>query len=570
MNAVERAVDARLVQDLADEGFAPLEARLLALRGVTKENFGRFLSPSLSNLPNPSSLPGIAEAADVVLDAVSAGVETVVFGDYDCDGVCATAIIVRCLEALGARVSAFIPDRLAEGYGMSARSVERMLAEHPLVKLVITVDNGINSVSEIDALAERGVKCVVTDHHLPGSELPRAAALVDPKLSGCGDIDELRELCGAAVAFFLANQIMAEARRRGLYSGGNIGGPMLVLAGLATVTDIMPLTGVNRMLVSESLARFHPWASAGLKELYLRAARTGAPSLTVKDFGFLLGPRINAAGRMACGIEALELILSKDREAVREMARRVDGYNLERKRVETEMTQAALEAVVPGAAAQVIEIPGGHKGVAGIVASRVMERLGDVPVCVSVDGHGSARSPAWLNIRDAMEACGEFLERFGGHAAAGGFQVKEGALDAFRDALSAYCSRLAAERASSADPALCEASVVDAFVRPGDLTLEFAEWLKKLEPFGEGNPEPLFAVKGVTFAEVRPLGHEARHLQVRFRERGMPRAVWWNGGEEIERLRRDSHMQHDIVFGLVISDYGERHVEIQLQSAKPA
>ncbi len=566
-NAVERAVDARLVEDLASEGFTPLEARLLALRGVTKENHGRFLSPSLKNLADASSLPGVAEAADIVLDAVSAGDGIVVFGDYDCDGVCATAIIVRCLEALGAAVSAFIPDRLAEGYGMSAKSVARMLEEHPRVRLVVTVDNGINSVAEIDELSARGVRCVVTDHHLPGARLPRAAAIVDPKLAAP---DELDGLCGASVAFMLAMRIVAEARKRGMYSGGNIGGPMLVLAGLATVTDIMPLTGQNRMIVSEALARFHPWACAGLKELYLRAARTGATALTTKDFGFLLGPRINAAGRMACGIEALELILSNDREAVREMARKVDGYNLERKRVESEMTESALAAVVPGAAAQVIEIPGGHKGVAGIVASRVMEKLGDVPVCVSVDGHGSARSPAWLNIRDAMEACGEFLERVGGHAAAGGFQVKEGALDAFREALSEHCARLAAERSALAGRSLSEAVAVDAFVRPGDLTLEFAEWLKKLEPFGEGNPEPVFALGKVSLAEVKPLGQEARHLQMRFRERGLPRAVWWNGGDEIERLRRDSHMPHDIVFTVVISDYGDRHVELQLQSAKPS
>jgi single-stranded-DNA-specific exonuclease len=563
MTIRERAVDAQLVKDLAHEGFSSLQARLLALRGVTKENYADFLSPSLAGLVDSCKLPGIIEAADIILDAVRDRSKIVVFGDYDCDGVCASAILVSCLKTLGAEVVYFIPDRLSEGYGMSEKSVARMLKTFSDVKLVITVDNGITSVSEIEELKKLGVTCIITDHHLPGDVLPDAAALVNPKVKADED-GLLSDLCGAGVAFMLARRLVDEAKKRALYSGGSIGGPMLILAGLATVTDIMPLSGQNRILVFEALRRFHACAASGIKELYLRAATKGAKQLGVKDFGFLLGPRINAAGRIANASEAIELLLSEDREVLREIARKVDGYNLERKRIESEMTEAALKSVVQDAPAQVIEITRGHKGVAGIVASRVMEKLGDVPVCVCVDGRGSARSPVWLNIRDAMENCSRFLDRFGGHAAAGGFQVKEGAIDDFRAALCEYCELVKAGRPT--DP---EIHMVDAVVLPQDLTLEFAQWLKKLEPFGEGNPEPVFSLKGLMLAEVKPLGQEARHLQIRFRERGVPRAVWWNGGEEIERLRRDSHLSFDITFSVVVSDYGDRHVELQLQKINP-
>ena len=527
---------------------------ILLRRGVAAADMASFLYPSLQDLAPPEDLPGVVEAADAILDAVAEHRPTVVFGDYDCDGVCATAIVVMALEALGAKVQPFLPERLSEGYGMSDASLARMLSEHPGVGLVVTVDNGINSVRQIAALRERGVSVVVTDHHLPGDELPAADALVNPKVAAP---PHLSGLCGAGVAFLLANRVVAEAKRRGMYSGPNIGGPLLVLAGLATVTDIMPLVGQNRIIVSEALKRFGSWAPLGLRELYARAARSGGDRLTSKDFGFLIGPRINAAGRLASGMDALDLILETNRERAREYAMRIDLNNTERKSIEIKMTEEAMGKVVQGAPAQVIDLPDGHPGVAGIVAARVLERLGGtVPVCVLASGHGSARSPEGINIRDAFVACADVLETFGGHAAAGGFVVKPGRIDDFRARMCEYCSGLAAEAVHRADEP-------EMWIEPGDVTLDLAESLVLLEPFGEGNEEPVFGIRGVSFADVRPLGSDGRHLALQLRATGL-RAVWWGRGDLVESLRASASASHDISFTIAISDYGERHAELRL------
>ena len=529
---------------------------ILLRRGVAAADIASFLYPSLEDLAKPEELPGVVEAADAVLGAVAANRLVVVFGDYDCDGVCATAIVVKALEAVGARVQAFLPERLGEGYGMSDASVSRMLEEHPGVGLVVTVDNGINSVGQIAALKERGISVVVTDHHLPGDELPSADALVDPKVAAP---THLENLCGAGVAFLLANRLVAEAKRRGMYSGPNVGGPLLVLAGLATVTDIMPLVGQNRIIVAEALKRFGAWAPLGLKELYFRAARSGCDRLTSRDFGFLLGPRINAAGRLASGMDALDLILETNRERAREYALRIDLNNTERKSIEIKMTDEAMGKVVKGAPAQVIDLPDGHPGVAGIVAARVLERLGGtVPVCVLASGHGSARAPDGINIRDAFVACADLLDTFGGHAAAGGFSVKPGRVDEFRTRLCEYCRTLKAE-------IVCHGNEPELWIEPGDVTLELAESLQLMEPFGECNEEPVFGLRGVTFSDVRPLGSDGRHLAVQLRGSGL-RAVWWAHGSRVEELRASGFATHDIAFTIAISEYGERHAELRLVS----
>jgi len=528
-----------------------LVERILASRGISADGIEAFLSPSIRDLAPPRELSGVAEAAEAVLAAVAAGRRIVVFGDYDCDGVCATAILVRTLEALGAAVSPFLPERLVEGYGMSDASVARMLADNPDVGLVVTVDNGINSIDQVAALKSRGVDVVVTDHHLPGETLPDCL-VVNPKVS---HPEHFEDLCGAGVAFLLAQEIVTSARRGGTYDGPSIGGPLLVLAGLATVTDVMPLLGQNRILVSEALARFDTLAPLGLRELFLKAAPRGVVRHTSKDFGFLLGPRINASGRLASGMEALELILSDDREIAREAARIVDGRNTERKNIEQKMLDDALAKVVPGAAAQVIDLPDGHQGVAGIVAARVMERLDSKsPVCVVVGGHGSARSPEGINIRDALAASAEFLGRFGGHAAAAGLMVKDGCVDAFRERFAAVCAEMGVGVES------CEDGQVDAWVSPDELTVELGDWLTRLEPFGEGNPEPVFGMKDAVIRDVKPLGTDGRHLALI--ANGI-RAVWWGRGDLVEEIRASAD-RRDVRFTLALSDYGVPHVELRI------
>ena len=531
---------------------------LLARRGISESDEESFLHPSLSGLASPENLPGIVDAADEILSVVASRRKIVVFGDYDCDGVCAVAILLKAFAAIGADSVPFLPERLSEGYGMTDVSVARMLAAQPDVAMVVTVDNGINSVDQVRTLRERGVKVVVTDHHLPGDVLPDADALVNPKVAAP---PELSDLCGAGVAFMLANRIVTEAKRRGLYSGPNIGGPLLVMAGLATVTDVMPLLGQNRILVAEALRRFIRCAPVGLRELHLRASRTGSDRLSTRDFSHCVGPRMNAAGRIASAGDAVALLMADDRELAREMARIVDGRNVERKTIEQKMLDEALSKIVPDAPAQVIDLPDGHPGVAGIVAARVMERLGgNVPVCVVASGRGSARSPEWINVRDALASCGDALDRFGGHAAAAGFAVKEGRMDDFRQVFCAVCKGKTTDVAAKAE------QEPDAWISPSDATLELAEALSMLEPFGEGNPEPVFGMKDVFFSDAKPVGADGRHLSLTLRGSGL-NAVFWNMGDKVEEFRSSSATSRTIRFRLAVSTYIDRHVELHLVSA---
>ena len=534
-------------------GIPELVGRILEKRGISAAEIDDFLSPSIRDLAPARELPNVEAAAEAILSAVRARRRIVVFGDYDCDGVCATAILVRTLAAFGADVSPFLPERLSEGYGMSEASVARMLAENPGVGLVVTVDNGINSVENIAFLKGKGVDVVVTDHHLPGEVLPDCV-VVNPKVS---HPDVFENLCGAGVAFLLAGELVSRAKSAGLYSGPSLAGPLLVLAGLATVTDVMPLLGQNRILVAEALNRFDALAPVGLRALFAKAAKRGVARHTSRDFGFLLGPRINAAGRIASGAEALRLVLADDQDEAGEAARIVNGRNDERKSIEQKMLEDALVKVVPGAAAQVIDLPDGHQGVAGIVAARVMERMEPkVPVCVVVGGHGSARAPDGINVRDALAASGDFLDRFGGHAAAAGFSVKAGMVDAFRARFAEVCSGFAAGARSDARD-----DGVDAWVTPEDLTLDVVGWMSRLEPFGEGNPEPLFGMKDAVLCDIRPLGQEGRHLALMVN--GM-RGVWWGRGDVVEDLRRGSSASHDVIFTVAESEYGGPPVELRV------
>ena len=525
--------------------------RLLEFRGLEPAEFVRFFNPSVHELAPPEKLPGALEAAQALYAAAVGGRKIVVFGDYDCDGICATAILVKALAMVGADVTPFLPDRLNEGYGMTRRSVDRMTKENPEVRLVVTVDNGINSAEFVPELRSRGIELIVTDHHLPGETLPDCLT-VNPKVS---HPDGLEYLCGAGVALMIARLIFKLA-----FSGAAEKSPgvssFIVLAGLATVTDVMPLTGNNRILVFEALRRFEKWAPVGLKELFCRASRRSAARRTSKDFGFLLGPRINATGRIASGEASLSLLLSESCDEAARIAVEVDKCNHERKAIEQKMLDSALEQVRPGLSAQVINLPDGHQGVAGIVAARVMERLEEkVPVCVVVEGHGSARAPEGINVRDALACCEGSLSRFGGHAAAAGFSVKEGMLEDFRLAFTAACGQLRGDGRSGRGE-------LRAFeVKPSELTLEFGGWVARFEPYGEGNPEPVFVLRGARLRDVRTMGAEKRHLTFFADDL---RAVWWNRAEVLQELASEPAPRRDVYFTVEISEYGDPHLELRV------
>ena len=558
-------------------GLPPILARLLASRGVTEEGREAFLDPSLTRLARSDDLPGMTEAVQVILPFLHTKRKIVVFGDYDADGVCASAILVTALRRLGGNAEAFIPHRFGEGYGMTAASLERLWCEHADAVLVVTVDNGISSPDEVAKLKLKGIQVVVTDHHLPGENLPEADALVNPCVQSCpGSAD----LCGAGVAFFLASALAQAATEKGLYTGPKFSGPLLVLAGLATVADLVPLKEQNRILVAQSLAYFNRCAPCGLRELRDKAARSAA-ALTARDYGFLLAPRINAAGRMETADAAFELLVctDEDRERARQLASRIDGFNGERRGFEQTMFQEAcaqidkageedLQAVVAWDAGCVTGATKGqrwHLGVAGIVASRLLEHY-HVPAAVAVGETGSVRAPDGYNVHDALAAASEHLVRFGGHAAAGGFTVKPGAFEAFRAAFTTACAKQRKEHALDAD-----ARDFDGWVEPGDLTPGLYADLRRLEPFGEGNPEPVFGLRGVTLREVRVMGVEGRHLSLAFVNRDVPRAIWWGHGGRAEDLRKHAARPYDVFFTLTTSGFDSAlpHLELRVVDLRP-
>ena len=558
-------------------GLPPILARLLASRGVTEEGREAFLDPSLTRLARSDDLPGMTEAVQVILPFLHTKRKIVVFGDYDADGVCASAILVTALRRLGGNAEAFIPHRFKEGYGMTAASLARLLCKHADAALVVTVDNGISSPDEVAKLKVKGIQVVVTDHHLPGENLPKADALVNPRVQSCpGSAD----LCGAGVAFFLASALAQAATEKGLYTGPKFSGPLLVLAGLATVADLVPLKDQNRILVAQSLAYFNRCAPCGLRELRDKAARSAA-ALTARDYGFLLAPRINAAGRMKTADVAFDLLVctDEDREGARQLASRIDGFNGERRGFEQTMYQEAcaqidkageedLQAVVAWDAGCVTGATKGkrwHLGVAGIVASRLLEHY-HVPAAVAVGETGSVRAPDGYNVHDALAAASEHLVRFGGHAAAGGFTVKPGAFEAFRAAFTTACAKQRKEHALDAD-----ARDFDGWVEPGDLTPGLYADLRRLEPFGEGNPEPVFGLRGVTLREVRVMGVEGRHLSLVFVNRDVPRAIWWGHGGRAEDLRKHAARPYDVFFTLTTSGFDSAlpHLELRVVDLRP-
>lgn len=533
---------------------APLLARLMAARGISSGELEAFFDPSLARLASSEALPGIARAVQVIIPFIQVQRKIVVFGDYDADGVCATAILVSALRQLGAVAEAFIPERFSEGYGMTAASMRRLFEEQPDVALVVTVDNGISALEEVAALKARGVSVVVTDHHLPGETIPAADAVVDPRVASSDGCDDL---CGAGVAFFLASCLA-----KTLACKKKISGPLLVMAGLATVADLMPLRGQNRVLVTQALKWFRTCAPLGLRELLDRASRR-AEALVARDFSFLFAPRINAAGRMDSARVAYDLLMSEDREAARELARQVDNLNVDRKTEEARVDRLAREQNDLSGPAVVVKGEDWHQGVLGIVASRLMETV-HVPVAVAVAGHGSVRAPEGYNVFEALTAAESTLIRFGGHAAAGGFTVRPGAFDEFRRLFTEACQQ---QKAAAPDAA---SVVFDGWIEPAALTVDLWYELQRLEPYGEGNPEPVLGLRNVAFSDVRTMGVEGKHASLFFVDRTIPRAVWWNHGHLVEELRRHAAARFDVLFTLSLSDFGgEEHVELRVLHVRP-
>ena len=549
-------------------------AQLLVGRGVTDPRDARvFLDPKLSALRPPEELPGCSEAARQIHEAVAANRRIVVYGDYDVDGMTATAILWLCLRMLGAQVSYYVPHRVDEGYGLHADAVRKLAAES--AGLIVTVDCGIGSVEEAQLARRLGVDLVITDHHEPPAVLPEALALVHPRLPGASY--PFGGLSGSGVALKLAWALCQQASQ-----AKRVGQRMrdfllqaVGLAALGTVADVVPLIDENRVLVRHGLTSLANQPTLGIAEMLKLAELDKKRQLDAEDLAFTLIPRLNAVGRLGQPLLGVELLLTDRTSRAAELAQYLDGLNGQRQSIERSIQlaagkQARAESDPPDESALVLAERGWHPGVIGIVAGRLAEKYHRPVVLIAWDplcakpGVGSARSIAGFNLYAALEACGDHLISSGGHAAAAGLKIEEDRFDAFREA---FCEVVDQQM----DRACCTPELaIDAEAPLSAFTLRAVEQMDRLAPFGEGNRPPLMCTSGVTLAgPPKPIGG-GRHLSLNVKQHDVTlRAVAFGGGEWAEPLTNLAAPM-DIAFRPVINRFrGRCSVELHLVDWKP-
>src|SRR5436190_12714461 len=479
-------------------GLSPTAASILVRRGYgTPAGARQFLEGSERH--DPFLLGDMRVACERILDHAARGSPIVVHGDYDVDGVASTAVLVRALRRLGARVSWHLPSRLDDGYGLSAATVERLVAEG--AGLLVTVDCAITAAAEVDRAGDLGLEVVVTDHHRPSERLP-ACPIVHPAIGGY----PFPDLCAAAVAHKLAEALYATAGEDPASAAEDID-----IVALATVADLVPLRGENRRLVREGLEAMARTRRPGLRAL-MKVAALDPGDVDARALAFRLAPRINAAGRLQRADAGLECLLTDADERAAQVADELDLLNRERQDTETRIMFAAEaeRARFDGAPAYVLAGEGWHPGVIGIVASRIVERHHRPTLLIALDGEsgrGSGRSIAPYDLHAGLAACSEQLVRFGGHRAAAGFEVEVSNIDALRRAFVRHA-------ASSLTPRdLIPEERVDALVPGTALGLQLAEELARLEPFGMGNPQPTLLVPAARVGDARSMGEEGQHCR---------------------------------------------------------
>ena len=556
-------------------GVPSIVAALLAARGVSDAAaVTSFLGGKLSDLRDPETLPGVPDAADRILSAARAGRKIVVYGDYDADGMCATAILMSCLDALDAQASWYVPDRLEEGYGLNATALETLAAQG--ASLVVTVDCGIASVAEAARARELGLELIVTDHHTFADTLPEAAVLVHPRLPGAGY--PFGELCGAGVAFKLAWAIATRA------SGAKQVTPRLRemllksigLAALGTVADVVPLLDENRIFVKHGLECLRQRGGPGLARLMELAKLHEKSQLDSEDVAFRLAPRLNAAGRLgqaACGIE---LLTTADATRAETLANYVHELNARRETEERSIQLAAAkqakERFDPDRdPALVLADRGWHAGVIGIVAGRLAERFHRPVVMIAQDSlqgrpaTGSVRSVPGFDVHEALVACREHLVTCGGHAAAAGLRITDDKIEAFREAFCAEVDRRLPQSLRQAQ------LTIDGETTLAGLTLSTVEQLERLAPFGQANRRPVLSAAGVSLVEPpRVIGSGNRHIAMQFIQHGARvRGVAFGGAEWLDHLPPPGQPFH-VAFKPKINEFrGRRTAEMEVIDWRP-
>ena len=563
--------DSERIAQLARAADVPhVVAQLLLCRGISCPKVAQeFLTPKLTGLRPPEELPGVPRAAEILVQAIRDKRKIVVYGDYDVDGMTATSLLWQCLRLLGADVSYYVPHRLDEGYGLHREALEKLAADG--AQVVVTVDCGVASVAEADAAASLGLQLVITDHHEPGPELPRAAAIVHPRLPGSAY--PFGGLCGAGVAFKLAWALCQQA------SGAKrVGEPMrnflleaVGLAALGTVADVVPLVDENRVLVTHGLLSLKERQGRGLAALFQVTGLDKQSRIDCDHVAFTLAPRLNAAGRLGQARLGVELLTTANQDRAAELAQYIHQLNESRQTLERSVYLAAnkqaQEQFDPANdAALVLAGRGWHPGVIGIVAGRLAEKFHRPVVLLSLDevggrpAQGSARSVPGFNLYDGLTSCAHHFESFGGHAAAAGLKIEEEKIDAFRADFCEYAGTAIQQAERIAELWIDAEAPLSAF------NAKVVEQLERLSPFGQGNPRPLLCASDVVLEEPpRRIGGGGRHLSLRVAQHGAKmRAVYFGGGDDEEKLA--AHQGPiAIAFRPVINEFnGRRSVELQL------
>lgn len=547
-----------------ERGLSELVTTCLVNRGiVTTESTDTFLDPRLRSLSDPMVLPDIRLAIDRLFLARERNEPVVIFGDYDVDGVTSTAILTEVFTTLGWRCSQYLPHRRDEGYGLSQAGVENCLARHPTA-LLLAVDCGSTAVEPIQWLNSRGVDVLVLDHHQLSDPLPPALALVNPLRSPEAGI---APFCSAGLAFKLAHALVKHGREAGLsgFDTYNLK-PLLDLVALGTIADLVPLVGENRVLVHAGLERLDATARLGLQALK-RVARTRSP-MGVYEVGFQLGPRLNAAGRLETAEDALRLLLCDRETEAQSLAEVLDQQNRERQDVEKRIAQEALERVRnrfdPQRDLVIVEGDASwHIGVVGIVASRVLREFHRPTLILGGDGtvwRGSGRSVSGFDLAAALRDCTDLLEKHGGHAMAAGLSIDPARLETFRQRIN----DLARERLR---PEHLQPEVrIDAAIPLRALSLPVVGDLRRLEPFGIGNPVVQLAVRGLTHARP-PQRLKELHWKFWVTDGGAPvETVWWGAGD-----RPIPEGRFDLAVIPEAGEYGgRRFLQLRLIDWKPS
>ena len=546
---------------LEKAGYPALLAAVLAAHGIEDvPAAAEFLRIEESLSLSPFLMKDMDRAASRIDRALRAGEHMAVFGDYDVDGITATAILVDYLRRRGGQVSHYIPRRIEDGYGLSADAM-RTLHERG-VSLVITVDCGITGVEEVDFAATLGMDVVVTDHHECKDELPRAAAVVDPHRPDCPY--PFKHLAGCGVALKLVLALGGEEQAEELLTR------YCPLAAVGTVADVMRMAGENRTIVARGLAHITDNDFIGLQAL-LRETGLDQKEITSVQIGYVLAPRINAAGRMGEADRAAELMLCKDPATARALARELCELNRQRQAVEQEIYAQAIEMIETLPAderhALVLADHQWHQGVVGIVASRLSEKYACPSFMIHISGHtgkGSCRSWGGFNLFAALEECSDLLLGFGGHELAAGFTIEEDKIPAFRRRMNQCVLRFMGGR-----PAASALDVDVVLRRPELVTLWEVEQLRRLEPYGNGNERPLFRLLGVTLDRIQGVGQN-RHLKLRF-SKGTAQMEGIFFSVTPQQCPCQAGERVDVAFYLQVNEFrGSRTVQLQVVDLRPS